>query len=312
MNKKSIKSFLIAMVVLVMAAGCKSESDTADSDGAKKVYYLNAEQNQIVALDYEPEEKNSAKQIEEYLERLKKDPEKGGYKAAIPKEVNVVASVIDGNQLLLYFDSNYATMSVSREVLARAAIVRTLVQIPTIECITFYVGDTPLRDAEGRYVGIMTEDTFVENVGPLVTNVSEQNMTLYYASKDGKSLVPIEKKIYSNSKLSSEKLIIQQLMEGNKKEGYLSAIPKDATLLGVSVLDGVCIINFDSGFKTQDYEIQEAVVIYSIVNSLCELPSVNKVQITINGETSGVYREEYSLDRIYERNLDLVKPKEEE
>ena len=56
----------------------------------------------------------------------------------------------------------------------------------------------------------------------------------------------------------------------------------------------------------QNYDIAEPVVIYSIVDSLTELPSVNTVQISVNGETNMTYREDYSLSKQYERNLDLV------
>ena len=61
--------------------------------------------------------------------------------------------------------------------------------------------------------------------------------------------------------------------------------------MSVSVLDGVCFVNLDNGFLTQNFEIAEGVVIYSIVNSLAELPNINKVQLSVNGDTSSVYRE---------------------
>ena len=56
----------------------------------------------------------------------------------------------------------------------------------------------------------------------------------------------------------------------------------------------------------QNYNVEEPVVIYSIVNSLSELPNISKVQISVKGDTSIVYRDEYPLDKLYERNLDYV------
>ena len=47
------------------------------------------------------------------------------------------------------------------------------------------------------------------------------------------------------------------------------------------------------------------VTLYSLVNSLVELPNVNKVQISINGETNVVFRETYNLSTVFERNLDI-------
>ena len=61
-----------------------------------------------------------------------------------------------------------------------------------------------------------------------------------------------------------------------------------------------------NNFLNQNYNIEEGVVIYSIVNSLAELPNVSKVQISVNGDTSSTYREKFSLSTVYERNLDYM------
>lgn len=76
--------------------------------------------------------------------------------------------------------------------------------------------------------------------------------------------------------------------------------------MSVSVVDGVCYVSLDDTFKNQDYKVNEAIVIYSIVNSLSELPTVSKVQISINGDTGGVYRDNFRLEDMYERKLDYV------
>ena len=65
-------------------------------------------------------------------------------------------------------------------------------------------------------------------------------------------------------------------------------------------------MNFDENFLNQIYNVSTDVAIYSVVNSLAELTSVNKVQISINGETNLMYRESVSLSTVFERNLSLV------
>ena len=77
-------------------------------------------------------------------------------------------------------------------------------------------------------------------------------------------------------------------------------------MVSVSVVDGVCYVSLDEAFKNQDYKVNEAIVIYSIVNSLSELPTISKVQISVNGDTSGVYRDNYKLSDMYDRNMDYV------
>ena len=42
------------------------------------------------------------------------------------------------------------------------------------------------------------------------------------------------------------------------------------------------------------------------MDSLSELSSISKVQISVNGDTSGVYRDNFKLADMYDRNLDYV------
>ena len=78
-------------------------------------------------------------------------------------------------------------------------------------------------------------------------------------------------------------------------------------MLNVTVKDGICYVNFNSAFLTQPYSVSAEATIYSIVNSLSELTGVNKVQISIEGDSSVIYKETISLTTPFERNLDLVK-----
>ena len=75
----------------------------------------------------------------------------------------------------------------------------------------------------------------------------------------------------------------------------------------MAVRDGTCYVNLDGNFSNQIYNVTPEVTIYAITNSLVELSNVNKVQISINGETNINYRENISLSAVFERNLDLVK-----
>jgi hypothetical protein len=55
-----------------------------------------------------------------------------------------------------------------------------------------------------------------------------------------------------------------------------------------------------------NFEIKEDVIIYSIVDSLTELDTINTVQIAVNGKTDITYRDKMSLGEYYKKNLDLV------
>ena len=212
--------------------------------------------------------------------------------------------------LTLHFDEDYSKMSAVDEVLCRAAVVRTMTQIDGVDCVAFYIGDAPLTDAKGNLVGTMNQDSFIENPGEQINAIQTTTLTLYFSNRDGDALVKETQTVHYSSNISIEKLVIEHLLEQPKNAKGKSAIPSGTKLLSVTTVDGVCYVNFDAGFTNQDYEIQEPIVIYSIVNSLSELSTVSKVQISVNGSTKGVYRDSYKLDKIYDRNLDYLEERQ--
>jgi len=64
-------------------------------------------------------------------------------------------------------------------------------------------------------------------------------------------------------------------------------------------------VNLDEHFAQQVQGISAGAVVYSLVNSLVEIPNVNRVRIYLNGE-SGVIFESINLATVFERDLDIV------
>ena len=306
MKKKiMVLGFLILSLIFFGCGGEKTES-------GYHIEYLNKEKTGILELQYEPVAESTDELIDEFLIQLSTDSGNVDYRKPIPNDVEVVAYSLDGALLTLAFDQDYNNMNPAEEVLCRAAIVRTMTQIEGVDCVAFYVDDTPLKDASGNLVGSMTKDSFVENPGEQINSIQNTTLTLYFSNQNGDGLIKETREVHYSSNISTEKLIMEQLLEGPEEADARSAIPEGTKLLNVSVVEGVCYVSLDATFRNQDYTVSEAIVIYSIVNSLSELPTINKVQISINGDTSGVYRDSFLLSDMYTRNLDYMADPENE
>ena len=77
-------------------------------------------------------------------------------------------------------------------------------------------------------------------------------------------------------------------------------------LLGVSVKDGICYVNFDETFVNPPLDIEPEITIYAIANSLAETCHVSRVQFSVNGKSDVMFRDAMSLDRLYEENTRLI------
>lgn len=300
MKKKFFSLFLLLISICMM--GCRQEEQIE----GYHIEYLNNEKDAIVKVPYEPKSTEKAELIEEFLIVLWSDSENVEYRKPIPNDVELINYSSDGAMLTLWLDEDYYKMEQVEKVLCCAAVVRTMTQIEDVDCVNFYVGDSPLIDAQGNVVGALYPDSFVENPGETINSIQSTTLTLYFANKDGDALIAETRNVHYSSNMSMEKVIMEQLLDGPDTEGLKSAIPSGTKLVSVSTVDGTCYVNLDATFKNQDYAVKEAIVIYSIVNSLSEQSNINQVQISVNGDTSGAYRDTYKLSDFYVRNLDYV------
>lgn len=298
---------LLCMLTLLMLAfnGCSQREQKEKSD--YYIYYLNKEKTKNVPVDYEPQSEKDEEVISDMILKLSQNPDSVDYVRPLGS-TRILSWSLENGQLQLNFGSEYSQLDSIIEVLCRAAVVRTLIQVGSVDSISFYVGDAPLMDKSGTPVGLMTAESFIENPGEQINSIQTATLTLYFANAEGTGLVQEVQERHYNSNISLEKLVMEQLIAGPIGGNGMSAIPAGTKLVSVSVLDGVCFVNLDGGFLNQNFEIEEGVVIYSIVNSLAELPNVNKVQISVNGDTNMNYREKFSLTTVYERNLDYLAP----
>lgn len=298
---------LLATAMLLLAA-CGNQK----KDDKYVVFYLNADMTKIVPQEVELQATDTTGRIQELLRILQEQPEDAGLRQTIPKNVKVLGVTEIAYQITVDFDRDYYKLNPTEEILTRAAVAKTLLQLEKYPYVQFTVESKPLETATGTTVGAMSLDSFLENPGEQINSSQKTTLTLYFASKDGTKLVPVKREVHYSSNISLEKLVMEQLMEGPKKKGLLATIPTGTKLITITVVDGVCYVNLDETFLNQNQEISEQVVLYSIVDSLTKLSSVSKVQISINGDTSGKCRYTYDLAPMYEQDLSMVDYGEDE
>lgn len=301
--KKRWLSLLLVFSVLLSLTGC---GFGGKKEGEYQVYYLNMDMTKIVPEEYDSSGATGDELVEELLTKLKSAPDSSKLRQTIPVNVDVEWFQVNSSSCYINFSEEYYSLNRTEEVLIRAAIVRTLLQVDGVSLVSFRVNEEPLYTPDGTMIGSMTSDSFVENPGQQINSSVVANLTLYFSSMDGTELVKETREVHYSTNISMEKLVLEQLIEGPKKSGAVAALPSGSKLISVSTVDGVCYVNLNDSFKNQNTLITEEILLYSIVNTLTELPGVAKVQLSINGDTKGAVRYSYDLSKMYERNFDLL------
>lgn len=305
--KKSrvLLNIIICISLVICCMGCKNEDKNNPSN--MTVYYISNTGVKLVTEQYKNENSEGEKLVDELLGRLTAAGEDPKDKSAIPKEVSVQGySIVDGIAKI-DFDEKYYELSAKRELLCRAAVVLTLMQIKDVEYVAFTVNDSPCKGKDGKYLNAMCESDFVSDIGNKKAKTTS-DFTLYFANKDGTALKEYELKDISYGDKTKEQYIINQLIKGPEKEGYYRTVSSKIKVLSVVTANNICYVDFDENFLTEQSQVAAKMVIYSIVNSLSELDEIHKVQLSVKGETSVEYGD-ISLAHPFIRNLDMIETK---
>lgn len=314
MNQKPLKRchkvlFLLGQMQLlaVLLAGCSSEEPQGTPID---ISYLNKNETKLVTETHYLTSTDTKDMIVEVLTLLCSVPDNKELKATLTSGINVITYSYDGEQVIVSLGEKYRELSRTTEVLTRAALVRSLTNIPEVNYVMLTVNGESLTDMSGNAIGIMTSDMFVNNAGAQVETVdSTVTLRLYFANEEGSGLVAVNRELAHNADVSNvpmEKLVVEQLISGPVNGETWPTISPDTKLVNITVRDNICYLTFDSAILTAVNNVTTDVTIYSIVNSLVELSNINKVQISIDGNKDGKFRDKYEASTVFERNLSLV------
>ena len=301
--KKQWKYFIIIGMAFLLS-GC--ENKTVEKSSEYHKYYVNAEETGIVTKNYVPEERKTESMIQEMAELVQEEVTDETYKSILPKSVQLKDYTFDNTILTVNFSKEYSELSNTREILARAGIVKSFIQIPGVTGVQFLIEGEPAADNSGNPLGTMDGDTFVENEGKNINSYLFTTLDLYFTNETGDRLKKEQVKVYYSSNVPLEKVVVQQLIKGPRQDGTYPTLSPDTKILGVSISEGIGYVNLDKTFLDQTLTVQESIPIYSIVNSLVDACHVTKVQISVNGETKKTFRESVDLDQFFSSDYSLV------
>ena len=293
------KMGIFILILALLFTGCRATRSVGKVEGTN-VYCLDADYESLETETYIMITTRIEDEIEELIYVIETGSEEADHKALLPENVTVQGVNFENGTATLDFSSGYREMSKTREVLVRAGIVRTLVQIQGVRYVAFTVDGIPIADSEGNEVGLMSADTFIENTGRQINNYQHTSISLYFAAEGGLSLVREARSIYYSSSKSLEWAIVERLIAGPKVKENYAVIPVGTQIISVTTSENVCYVNLTEGILTELPGISRRATLYSIVNSICENCNVSMVQMSVGGETDVDFGEGLDFSKPFE------------
>lgn len=289
------KYALIALALLLLMTACSQEvpqpsddsffyyypADTAHSEGQEAFCTVPAE---------------NADTLEALLERYLAAPVPEGGAAVLPEGWSLQSVTQEDGTALLTFRGQAA--SPLQRSLTCTCLTKTLLQRTDLQRVSFSL------PGRGEPLVLSTNDILLTDTGMLP---QKEAVTLYFPDAQRRYLVKETVLVEAMEAGDKPAFIMEQLLSGSSGGQLNSCIPQGTSLLGISVENGICTVNLSSHFVNgmEQQFAAERMAVYSIVNSLTELPQITSVDILVAGAptetlylmdlSSGITRDEEIL-----------------
>lgn len=270
------KLALVLLSAMLFLSGCGRKTEKYEvfyptSDGKSLV-------SETVSVDAGGTEEYQAGLV---VRELLEGPSKSEHKRVIPEGTSLINLRLKENVATVNLSQEFEkTPGYAERLMARYSVVKTLCSIEGISRVQILVNGRKLTyETTGEEIGELSMNNVIldDEIGKNQAAI----MTLFFASKDKKSLVSENRIVDVKDNETIEKSIINEILKG--PENGVRIIPSDVNLISVEARDKICYVNLSGNFL----EISEAdmpIAVYSIVNSLTHTGKVGGVQFLINGE----------------------------
>lgn len=300
---------LLAMVLLgsFVLAGCDQKSPTdTKSSGVVTLYFGNADQSDLVTepLDIPDDTENA---LEYTLEKLLDGPTKSDNHRIIRAGTDLISVNMDEQGLVtVNFTKEFYNNESITDVLAASSVVKTLCSFSDVKKVDILVEGKELVGPNQTPLGEMKDEDLVFEAGGF-DGEDETTVKLYFSDNEAMYLGSELRRVETQQKESTEKIIMQELLKGPQSKELVRTIPAEAKLLSVETKDGVCFVNLSNEFITKHGggSAGEQMTIFSIVNSLTELSHIEKVQFLIEGKKKDVFIN-MIFNEPFERDVSMI------
>ena len=301
--------FLIGTLLLsvcLLLSGCNARETSGDTALTANVYYISAASSELVAETVNLPDATRKKQLAYLIDQLITPP--AGKISPLNDGTELNSITIKDDIAVVDFSTEFAKKDALKLTLAPAAVAKTLCSLDFIFGVQILVDGNEALGADGKPLGIIRESDLVINKGSEPTKEPETTLLLYFSDENSEHLVPERRNVNISGGDTVEKRIVEELLKGPTEVGHIKTIPIEVKLLSIETKDSVCFVNFSKEFvdKHSGGTTGEKLTVFSIVNSLTELSTIDRVQFLIEGEK----REEFIHMRFNEpivRNKTWIK-----
>ena len=242
--------------------------------------YLLTELRQVIPTD-------PATEAEYLVNQLIAGPREADRYPAIPNETSLLGIAVSDGLCTVNFSAAFLDdrpHTEAGEWMTVYSVVNTLTQLEDIDQVLLLCqGETiPYY----RYMRLDQPLRALESLeGPVRYNMNEYDATIYLGSWSRDYLAALPVRLRQTMAYSLEELLLQTMQEYQAPVGYEILLPEGTRVLSVDTTDGCCYLDLSQEFaRDQEDSASQRLRINALVASLCSLPDVEAVQLSVEGQ----------------------------
>lgn len=282
--KKTWIRLLAAAAALALAMGCAARPQE-EEEGLRLWFPVDPSlENLSGALDSCPYS-GTEQSIPALLAALAAGPpaEEPELARVLPDGARVISWSLENRVANVELSAAYAGLVGVELTLADYCITLTLAQLPGVDGVrvTASGGGQSYRDRQALY----PEDVLFSGAEETPVEVTA---ALYFRREGGDTLGYELRKFRLTEDSVPAKAVLSALIAGPEDGGLLPLLPQDLTVRSAWVEGGTCTADLSGRLLDLPPEERE-LALKSIVDTLCSLDTVERVQILIDGEPAGEF-----------------------
>ncbi len=278
---------LVSVVLLttsLLLTGCFGNNQVSESDiSSVNVYYISESGSDLVADTISVPDISKKGQIKFLVEQLIHPPV--GKVSPLSRDTKLRSVSLKDEIAVVDFSDDFMNIDELKLTLAPVSVAKTLCGLSFVSGVEILVEGEPVTGIDGKPIGVILEsDLVLGDAG--ASKDSEVSFVLYFSNESAEFLVPERRTVKLTKGDTVEKAVLDALIKGPEESNHSKTVPPETKLLSVETKDNVCFVNLSKEFvnKHSGGVAAEQLTVYSIVNSLTELGTVDKVQFLIEGE----------------------------
>ena len=305
-NKWRYGLVILAVVVVVLCVllhqnTWRSQNPPVE-EAAQEIYDIMPAENRLVGRAATFTGQTQLSQVQDALQQMRQVPVGESLQPALPEEVQVLHTALEAGQVVVDLSAEYLTLETGGQMFLRGGVVWTLTSLPFVDEVQFFVEGEPMLRPNGEAYGALSRENLI--IDPVIdaepTN-ARRVLTLYFAAAEGFGLVEEERTVEVNPNQALEQYVMEELIRGPQQEGHRATVPSATTIRSIETADGTCYVDLSASFVTSHAggAQEDALTVYSIVDSLCALEDVDRVQFLIEGEKQDAFHSLRGFDQPY-------------